>query len=517
MTAPEFPSPVRSWRDSLRAFADRRIIALLFLGFSAGLPLLLVFSTLSLWLAQADVSRSTIGFMSWAALSYGFKFVWAPMIDRFPVPGLTRKLGRRRAWLLIAQVTIMAALVLTALNDPKNNLFMTAVFAVLLGFASATQDVVIDAYRIEVAEKDLQGLMSAAYIAGYRVGMAVAGAGALEIAGFLSGGRSYDYHAWSVTYLAMAAVMLVGVGTTFAVPEPDVPHRPEDGTESRQDYQRFLIGFLLAVGVFVGVFLATSAFGSTAREVLASSGGLSQGLSGFIVESLRFVLAAAAAFGVARALVGLRIVPEKMLDETYIAPFRDFFQRYGRTALFMLGLIATYRIADIVMGVMANVFYSDIGFSLQAIGRVTKIYGVIMTIVGSVGGGILILRFGLMRTLFAGAALAAGTNLLFVLLAQAGPDLPLLMVVISADNLSGGIAAAAFVAYLSSLTSASFTASQYAIFSSVMLLLPKVMAGYSGSVVESVGYPAFFTGTALLGVPVLILIVLLARRDRGKP
>jgi MFS transporter, PAT family, beta-lactamase induction signal transducer AmpG len=501
----------RSWAETFRAFADRKVIALLFLGFSAGVPILLIFSTMSVWLREAEVSRATIGFFSWAALGYAFKFVWAPLIDKMPVPALTAIMGRRRAWLLVSQIAIMASLVLMALNDPQNSLALTAGFAVLLGFSSATQDVVIDAYRIEAATKEMQGLMSSAYIAGYRVGMLVAGAGALEIAGLFESGGGYDFDAWSKTYLVMSGVMLIGVLTTFVVSEPKVPVNEDDNLKSRSDYARFLGSFLLAASAFVALFLMSSDLAAEMKAVVIGYFGLAKGLAGFLVECIRLILAVLAAVGAAFVLIKTRIVPEQLVTETYLAPFRDFFQRYGRTAVLILALIATYRIADVVMGVMANVFYVDLGFEKQEIGRITKGFGLIMTIIGGFVGGAFTMHYGIMRTLFLGAVLAAGTNLLFAVLAGMGNDLYMLMAVISADNLSAGIASAAFVAYLSGLTNAAFTASQYALFSSIMLLLPKILAGYSGIVVEAVGYAPFFIGTAVLGLPVLALVFLVSR------
>ncbi len=501
----------KPWGETVRSFADRKVLALLFLGFSAGVPILLIFSTLSVWLRDADVSRATIGFFSWAALGYAFKFVWAPVIDRVPVPVLTNLLGRRRSWLLVSQIAIMLSLVSMALNDPQNSLTLMASFAVLLGFSSATQDVVIDAYRIEAATEEMQGLMSAAYIAGYRVGMLVAGAGALEIAGFFESGSGYDYQAWSKTYLVMAGVMLIGVVTTFVVSEPKNAPADDQNQKRRDDYARFLVGFLIAAAAFVSVFVFTSAPASDMKAALMSSYGMAAGLTGFLVETFRLAAAVFVAVATAAVLIQTHIVPSRLMAEAYVAPFADFFHRYGRSALLILALIATYRIADVVMGVMANVFYVDLGFEKQEIGRITKGFGLIMTIVGGFVGGAFTIHYGVLRTLFVGAVLAAGTNLLFAVLAGMGDDISMLMLVISADNLSAGIASAAFVAYLSGLTNAAFTASQYALFSSIMLLLPKVLAGYSGIVVESVGYAPFFIGTAVLGLPVLVLIALVSR------
>lgn len=498
------------WRGSVAMLLDRRVITMLFLGFSAGVPLLLVFSTLSVWLREAEMSRATIGFFSWAGLGYGFKFVWAPVIDRLPLPVLSRILGRRRSWLLVSQFAVMATLVFMGLTDPAVDLATMAGWAVILGFSSATQDIVIDAYRIEAAEPELQGMMSATYIAGYRIGMLVAGAGALEMAGWLDVVEGYQYSAWSKTYVAMAGVMLVGVVTTLVISEPETTARRDRNLRSFSDYVRFVGCFVVVVAAFVGCFLVVGDWVGAAKTTAIENWGMARQLAGFLVETVRLGVAVLVGGVVARLLITGGVVPGEMVVETYLGPFIDFFRRYGRVAVLILALIATYRIADVVMGVMANVFYVDLGFEKQEIGRISKFFGLIMTILGGLLGGVLTVCFGVMRTLFLGAVLAAATNVLFVFLAQAGPDISMLMVVISADNLSAGIASAAFVAYLSGLTSNAFTATQYALFSSIMVLLPKVLAGYSGMMVDSIGYVSFFIGTALLGVPVLVLIVLVA-------
>ncbi len=506
---------MKSWGESIRAFLSPRVIGMLFLGFSAGLPILLVFSTLSIWLREAGVERATIGFFSWAALAYGFKVVWAPVVDRLPLPLLEGLLGRRRSWMLLAQAGIIAALVLKAFNDPATDLTMAAVFAVLLAFSSATQDIVIDAYRIEAAPREMQGLMSATYIAGYRLGMIAASAGALQIGGFLDPDPdSYQYEPWIATWLVMAGMMLVGVATVLVIREPERNSAAAKYTEwSVTEYARFLGTFAAAVATFA---LAFSFLGGSLpvfvglKAVLFAEQSVGL-LTGFLIEAVRLVSAIGAAVLVGIVLVRVGVVPREMAHETYVTPFADFFRRFGRAALMVLALVATYRIADVVMGVMANVFYVDLGFEKQEIGLISGGFGLVMTIFGGLAGGLLIMRYGILRMLFVGAVLAAGTNLLFALLAMTGKVLWMLMFAIAADNLSGGIAAAAFVAYLSSLTSARFTATQYALFSSLMLLLPKLIAGYSGVAVDAVGYPAFFVGTAVLGAPVLLLVLFAGR------
>ncbi|EGV52074.1 AmpG family muropeptide MFS transporter [Candidatus Endoriftia persephone] len=453
------PNPIHSffigWLEALEVYTQPRVRGMLFLGFSAGLPLLLVFGTLSFWLREAGIERSTIGFISWVALAYSLKWLWAPLVDRLPLPGLTARLGRRRSWMLLAQLTILAGLVGMALFDPREELTLFVALALLVAFASATQDIAIDAYRIESVSRDLQGAMAATYMLGYRLAMIVAGAGALAIAALFEADSSiYQQSAWSAAYLSMAGLMLVGMVTTLLISEPEVDANGE--TRRRE---------------------------SEGIELLEQQGWLPRPLRRF---SEWFYAAA-------------------------ISPFVDFIVRYRWHALLILTLIASYRISDVVLGVISNVFYVDMGYSKAEVATITKVYGVIMTLVGAGLGGLLMVRIGVMRVLLIGGLLAAATNLLFVWLAGLGHDLGMLTLVISVDNLSGGLASAAFIAYLSSLTNVSYSATQYALFSSVMLLLPKLVGGFSGVMVDSIGYASFFITTTLMGVPVLLLILLAMR------
>jgi PAT family beta-lactamase induction signal transducer AmpG len=491
-------------------------LAMLFLGFAAGLPLFLIFSTLSVWLREAGVARSAVTFFSWAALGYSFKFIWAPLVDLMPLPFFSRRLGRRRGWLLISQILVITAIVIMAGIDPQrgqNSLTAMALAAVLLGFSSATQDIVIDAYRIECAEESLQALLASMYIAGYRGGMLVAGAGALFLAGALgTASDNYNYSAWQVTYLSMAGVMGVGVVTTLLIREPKYRENTAKHTYHVGEYLRFLILFVLAALAFaVSFFLSgnVSMFALNALQVYLGIGG---GVGTFLVESLRFGVAIACGGGVAYAAVRCNLADKTMVTAAYVEPIKDFFHRHGRTtALLILLLIGFYRLSDIVLGVVANVFYLDMGFSKNAIAGITKTFGLTMTLVGGFLGGLLTVRYGVTRILMLGAFLSAATNLLFMLLAGSAKSLSLLAVVIGADNLSAGIATTAFIAFLSSLTNISFTAVQYAIFSSMMTLLPKLLGGYSGTMVANIGYERFFLVTAVMGLPVLVLIELVRR------
>ncbi|MCE1251165.1 MAG: MFS transporter [Comamonadaceae bacterium] len=435
MSLPSSPPPRRSWAATWRVYTEPASLRMLALGFSAGLPLLLVLGTLSFWLREAGVDRTTIGYLSWVGLAYAFKWVWAPLVDRLPLPLLTRALGRRRSWLLLAQTLVVLGLVGMAGNDPQQALTPLVWCALAVAFGSATQDIALDAYRIESADTERQAALSATYQSGYRLAMIWAGAGVLWLAARseAAGLSGYQAGAWRMAYLAMAASMAVGIITVLLAPEPQPRPQPP-----------------------------------------------AQGLADWLHGAL-------------------------------VAPFADFLGRYRWQALLILALIAVYRISDVVMGIMANPFYVDMGFTKDEVAAVTKIYGVLMTLGGAFLGGAMALRWGVMRVLLLGALLSATSNLLFAWLATRGHDLTGLIFVVSADNLAGGIASAAFIAYLSGLTNVQYSATQYALFSSMMLLAPKWLAGFSGRFVDAYGYQEFFVGTALLGLPVLLLVLLAGR------
>ncbi len=503
------PQALHTWRETLQALWDWRILSLLMLGFSAGLPLLLIFSSLSLWLMEAGVERRAVTFFSWAALGYSFKFVWAPLVDRLPLPWLTGRLGRRRAYMLLAQIGVAGAIVGMALTDPASGgwaLTQMALFAVLLGFMSATQDIVIDAYRIEIARPEQQGLLSAAYIAGYRVGMIVAGAGVLFLAAHWGTARgNYQFEAWQSAYLIMACVMGIGMLTTLLTPEPDSSQQQAQLAPAGQ-HLRLLVVFLFSV---LGLVLVFWGVGRVGAPLVAGNGPLWS----LLFEASRMALALGAAFALGWTLIRIGLASADQARITWVEPVLDFWQRYGwRTAALLLALVGLYRISDIVLGVISNIFYQDMGFTKPEIATAVKTYGLVITIAGGFLGGILAYRIGVMRALMWGAILSAATNLAFIGLALVGRDLTWLYWVVSIDNLAAGFASAAFVAFLSSLTNIQFTAVQYAIFSSLMTLLPKTLGGYSGAMVDGMGYPGFFTLTALLGVPVIALVWLAGRR-----
>lgn len=490
----------------------QKVLYLALLGFSAGIPILLIFSTLSLWLSEAGVSKSAVTYFSWAALGYSFKFIWAPIVDKLPLPILSKALGRRRGWLLLAQCAVIGSILWMSSVDPVMGLSAMAFGAVALGFSSATQDVVIDAYRIECAEPKIQALLSSSYIAGYRIGMVVAGAGGLYLA-YLFGSRpdTYIYAAWQKTYIIMALVMGVGILTTLLIPEPKNEGEINGKSAypySTSSYIRFFVLFLFSVCALIITYYYFPAITVTASDY--------QVLFNFLIGAGQLIISLMVAILVGFLGAKYGLADREMVLENYYQPVMEFFHRYGRLAIWILLLIGFYRVSDIVLGAISNVFYQDLGYNKLQIANVTKVFGVIMTILGSFLGAFLVLRWGVFKVLLLGAILSALTNIAFIWLSLsstlAEPSIQNLAIVIAIDNLSAGLAVAVFIAWLSSLTSVSFTATQYAIFSSLMTLFPKLLGGYSGTMVDSLGYSWFFIFTALLGIPVVVLIVYLNKR-----
>lgn len=414
-----------------RSYLQKKVLVIFLLGFSSGLPFPLVYSTLSAWLKEADVELSTVSTFAWLGFAYSLKFLWAPIVDSLRLPVLTRILGRRRGWMLVAQLSIGASLLLLAGIDPKQNIEAFAFVAFAVAFSSATQDIVIDAYRIESAGIRMQGVLAAAYQYGYRVAMLISMAGALALA---------EYAPWSVTYMAMAGCMAIGIATTLWCREPSVDIRA---------------GFDHGLGTL-------------------------QKISTWIRHAV-------------------------------VDPFADFFQRFGKIAIVLLAFISLYRISDYVLGILANPFYLDIGYSKLQVAGIAKVYGLWITLFGVAAGGWAVVKFGVARCLVIATILIASTNLFFAAMAIVGPEPWMLVVTISADNLAQGFSGTVLIAYLSSLTNLSFTATQYALLSSFMSLLGKFTAGYSGDVQEIIGWTGFFLYAAALGVPAILLSVWIAR------
>ncbi len=396
-----------------------------------------------------------------------------------------------------------------ALSNPQSHLAVLIALAVLVAFASATQDIAVDAYRLEILDNTRQAALAASYMAGYRVAALLATAGALYFAEwFGSTGVQYRHAAWASTYLIFALLMLPGLLTTLWMKEPELVTQTIDAV-SRYKLSHQLISVLVLIVLLVSVpAMMTQFYQSDFQSLLTGQAGLDDLFysdRAFLRALLYTILTIFCLSSMGRR--GLAPV---------LTPVSDFVVRYRWQALLLLGLVATYRMSDTVMGVMANVFYIDQGFSKDQIAGVSKVFGLIMTLLGAGMGGLLIVRFGIMPILLIGGIASAATNLMFVILAGMGADLNMLIVTISCDNFSAGLATAAFVAYLSSLTNLQFSATQYALLSSIMLLLPRLIGGYSGVLVDKYGYEQFFLISAGLGVPTVILIIWQWRNDRRK-
>jgi len=412
---------------------DKRILLMLALGFSSGLPLLLVLGTFTLRLAFSDIDVKTIGLFSYVALPYSLKFLWAPMIDRLDVPLLSRALGRRRAWMVTTQLATATALLLMAFADPKTSLALLGFGAFLVAFCAASQDVVVDGWRIDAAGSDMQGILAATSNLGYRLGLITAGAGALFIAA--SGG-------WQIAYLSMAALMLVGFIAALLAPPYD---RRVQAVEQAAPTSRLW----------------------SARRAL-------------------------------------------------VEPLTELHTRFGPALYAILLLVALFRLPDFLSGVMASPLYRTLGFDLKEIATVTKLYGVWVGIAGGFVGGWALARLGMFPTLLLGAFLAAASHLAFAWLSAGAPEIWRLIVAISVENFCGSFAGIVLIAYMSSLTSPAYAATQYALFSSLYALPGKLIAGSAGFIVTAIGYPAFFTFTSLIGLPVLALCVAVGRRTGVK-
>ena len=479
--------------NKLLFFFTEKPLKMIMLGFSSGLPILLVFSTLSVWLTKAGVDRSTVTLFSWAGFAYAFKFLWSPLVDKVSIP-IFLNLGHRRSWLLLTQLLIIFSLVLTSINDPQNNIIITAVCITLVAFFSATQDIIIDAYRIESINQKLQGSLSSMYIAGYRIGMLVGGAGSLWLASYW-GGENYEHDVWKKVYLSMALLMFIGVAANLISKEPK---KVRNFTRNTNLHFKFFLSILVSVLIFI--FIYSYLENPFSRSILSFL---------FTIFKLIFCFMCSGLF--LFFLVKLKFQSKSIIKESYFNPIKNFVFKYGKFAVLILLLISLYRMADVVMGVMANIFYLEKGYSINQIATYSKFFGVFATIAGGLLGGYFAMKYGTMTTLFIGALIASLSNLLFAWLATVETNIKFLISVITADNISSGFAGAAFVIYLSGLTSIKFTATQYALFSSIMLFLPKLIAGYSGSWVDVIGYQNYFVVTALIGVPVLFLIIYISK------
>lgn len=438
-----------SWGRAAAVYLDRRVLAILFLGFSSGLPLALTGATLSVWLREGGVSRSAIGLFTLVSLPYALKFVWAPLIDRLRIPLVTRTFGRRRGWALVSQAALALALVGLGSTDPLADLWWTALLSVVVAFCSASQDIVIDAYRVERLEEEQQGAGAATYVLGYRFGMLASGAGALFIAGSFG---------WATAYTAMAALVGVGMLTVLLVREPAVRASRESVERERH----------------VADWLAARPH-----------------LTGWRADALAWIFGAV------------------------VAPFAQFMTRRAWAAILLF--IACYKLGDVMAGVMAAPLYVDLGFTKEEIAGVTKVFGLWATIVGGLLGGVLVGRVGVMRGLLFGGIAQMVSNLGFVMLALAGHDVGALAVAVAVENLCGGVATAAFVAYLSSLCDAAYTATQYALLSSFFKLGGDLFGAWSGFLADGLGWVSFFLVSMLGALPALAILLWLMGRTDAEP
>jgi MFS transporter, PAT family, beta-lactamase induction signal transducer AmpG len=478
-------TPRAGWRAAFGVFLQRHTLVMVALGFAAGLPNFLIFDTLSAWLRADGLSLETIAFFSLATLAYAFKFLWAPLLDRTTIPGLTSWLGHRRSWMLVAQVAIIAGLALIALSNPAKNLVFVAVLAVLTGFSSASQDIVIDAWRIEAAGENEQGAMAAAYAWGYRVALVIAGAVPLLLA---------DQFGWSVSYGVMALLMGVGVLAVFLAPRErahQIRPMPDTGRPARPMFERIEWIIRLAVLVVGAVFLGSGLSGKP--DLLAAVAGPEAGTSiaalwrssptGNVLQLVAVIVGLAVIVVAAYPLPGTKTRPSLYLSHAFGEPLRDFFTRFEGAAVLILALICCYRISDFVLNLM-NPFYLDLGFTLTEIAEVRKIFGVVMSMLGVFLGGLAVARWGLMGPLLVGAIAGPLSNLVFAWLATQGPSVFALTIAIGVDNVSAGFSGTCLIAYMSSLTASGFTATQYALFSSLYALPGKFIAALSGRIVE---------------------------------
>jgi MFS transporter, PAT family, beta-lactamase induction signal transducer AmpG len=423
-----------AWLSALRVYREPRLIAILLMGFSSGLPLALTFGTLSYWLAEIGVSLTAIGLFGLVRSSYSLKFLWSPLIDRLPIPIMTARLGRRRSWALAIQFLLALAILALGATDPQHDPAMTALAAVIVAFLSASQDIVIDAYRIELLRPEEQGAGAAATQWGYRFGMLASGAGALYAA---------SYGGWHFAYGLMAALMLVGMVTVWFTPEPGGIRPPEP-----------LPGPTAAARV------------------------------------------------------------KAWLMRAVVAPFLDLLERNGGGRLLAIVVfIVLYKFGDALAASMSNPLYVSLGFTKVEVATIAKVYGVIATLVGVALGGILVARWGLFRALFICGGLQAASNLMYAMQVWAGHDLLMLAFTIGGENLTGGMASSAFVAYLSGLCNRDFTATQYALLSSLATVGLNVLAASGGALAQTLGWIPFFMVSTMACVPALLLLLWLMRRQ----
>lgn len=437
------------WRDVLASLREPRVLAMLALGFAAGLPFLLTGNTLGAWLRSEGTELAAIGFISWVGLAYTFKFIWAPVLDSVELP-LIGRLGRRRSWILLAQAGVIGGLAAMTAIGPSGGLVVFGAFALVVAFSSATQDIAIDAWRIESSRDDQDlGLMSAAYQLGYRIAILITQALIFNIAARTG---------WQFSFGLMAVLMCLGVAAALFAAEP------------RRD-----------------------------KSAVATSGLPHGG--------------------------GARLWTLAGLYDAVVGPFIVFFRAHGTKALLLLLAISLYRLPDFIMGPMVNPFFADLGLSNDAIGATRATVGLWATFAGIAAGGFCAVRLGFVTTLVLGAFLCPASNVGYSVMAMSGPDVAVLAGAIAVENFSEAFAGTALIAWMSSLTTFGYVATQYALLSSFYTILGKVLKGFSGVAVETLdrsldliaAYGVFFAATAAIGLPSVVIAIWAGRAHARAP
>lgn len=412
----------QTWRDAFSVYLQPLVFCTVALGFSAGLPYQLIFFTFPFWLREAGIDHATIGFLSWIGIIYTLKIFLSFIVERGKIPILTSWLGKRRSWMLFSQLLVTAAVVAMSYYEPVKQLTELTVLAMLIIAGSAIQDVVVDAYRVEAINIDFQGILSAAYVTGYRIALLTSGAGALYIA---------EYSNWQIAYFLMGCAMVIGILATLHTKEPS--HSP-------------------------------------------------------MQKNLSF-------------------------REMLIDPFVEFFQRKREWAIIVLLFISVYKMSDISLGVMSGTFYIDLGFTKSEIAMVTKVFSFVAAILGATFGGGLVVRYGVIKPLLLATLAASLTNLLFIALSLSKPTLTWLAFIVTIDSFCASLATTVLLSYLSSLISKDYTATQYALFSTLMTLPAQTVGGFSGVLVEHYGYTQFFIYSTMIGMPAVLLACVLIRES----
>jgi len=500
--APAPAAPPKTLLQTIATYAEPRLIAVLFMGFSSGLPLALSAGTLQVWQARAGVDLTTIGFFVLVGVVYSLKFVWAPFMDRIPLPGPLGRMGRRRGWAVLTQLGLMATVVLLGASDPVAAPGLTALCAVLVAFCSASQDIVIDAYRIDLLDGHQQGAGAAMTQIGYRFGMIASGAGALFLHDDGNG------LSWFWVYVVMAALVLVGMITVLITREP--PDRRDARTvaarAATKGWYALVLALLAACAVCAFLLVRYSILGAVPFPPL--------------FKWVPPIVATLAAAGLPAAVILLLPKPtaratdyaelHRWLDETVIAPFRDIARHNGWWLILIF--VVLFKFGDALAGSVANPFYVQLGFTDKEIAWVSKTFGPFFTLAGVAIGGLLVVRIGLLSSLLVGGVVQMLSNLTYAWQAQVGHDVGFLMLTIGLENFAGGVGSAAFVAYLSGLCSASFTATQYALLSSLAAIGRTVLSAPGGNLAEQLGWVSFFVSTTFAAVPGLLLLLWMMRR-----